>query len=134
MTPRAAPREALIATPELEVPWTAFSSTIPLEAGPEIPTPPERPVVPPKTRGPVEPLQLDNPLKPGLETVGRRDRRSGSTDQSGLRVSTLAGQVGGPVVHEPTPAPEQVCSPVGRLDLVLDYNVPGLLREEDGKT
>ena len=46
--------------------------------------------------------------------VGRRSR-------SGLRFSTLAGQVGGPVVHEPAPALEQVRAPIRRLDLVPDH-------------
>ena len=46
--------------------------------------------------------------------VGRRSR-------SGLRFSTLAGQVGGPVVHEPAPTLEQVRAPIRRLDLVPDH-------------
>ena len=48
--------------------------------------------------------------------VGRRSL-------SGLRFSTLAGQVGRPVGHEPPPL-EQVRAPVGLLDLVPDQMVP----------
>ena len=41
---------------------------------------------------------------------------NGSTDWCGLQFSSLPGQVGRPVVHEPTPALEQVLAPIGRLD------------------
>ena len=44
--------------------------------------------------------------------------RGGSTDRSGLWVSTPIGQVGSPVVHEPTSALEQVGAPIGRLGRV----------------
>ena len=48
----------------------------------------------------------------------RRCALGASTDLPGPRVSALAGQVGGPVVHEPTPALEQVRAPIGRLGRV----------------
>ena len=43
------------------------------------------------------------PLERSEEALGQR---VGSTDRSGLRVSTRAGEVGSPVVHEPTSAVE----------------------------
>ena len=50
----------------------------------------------------------------------RCDEHGESTGRPAHRVSALAGQIGRPVVHEPTPALEQVCTPIGRLDPVLD--------------
>ena len=50
----------------------------------------------------------------------RRCALGASTDLPGPRVSALAGQVGGPVVHEPTSALEEVRAPIGRLNPVLD--------------
>ena len=38
-------------------------------------------------------------------------------EQRGLRFWSLAGQVGGPVVHQQTSALEQVGAPIGRLGL-----------------
>ena len=54
---------------------------------------------------------------PSGKATERRYERGVSTDRSGLRVS-LASQVAGPIVHEPTPALEQVRAPIGHLDLV----------------
>ena len=45
-----------------------------------------------------------------------------------VRPSTPAGQVAGPVIHEPAPTLEQVRAPVGRLDLAADLVRKGSLR------
>ena len=61
--------------------------------------------------------------KAALRESNEADEEVGgsSTVRCGLRFSTLAGQVGCPVLHEPTPALEQVRAPVGRLDPFLDH-------------
>ena len=61
-------------------------------------------------------------------------RESGgfSSDRSGLRVSTLAGQVGSPVTHQPTSALEQVRAPIGYLDPVLYHMRQGGLDDLAG--
>ena len=43
------------------------------------------------------------------------DDRVGSPDRTGLRFLRLAGQIGSPIVHQDTPALEQVRAPIGRL-------------------
>ena len=63
-------------------------------------------------------------LSPGMHTAsgpsGYR-AHSRSTDWCGLQFLTLANQVRRPIVHEPTPALEQVRAPIGCLDPVLDH-------------
>ena len=51
------------------------------------------------------------------KAIERCRRQGRSTGRSGLRPSAPAGQVAGPVIHEPTATLEQVRAPVGRLDL-----------------
>ena len=48
---------------------------------------------------------------------------------SGLRRSTRAGQVAGPLIHEPAPALEQVRAGVGCLDRVADHMRHGRLND-----
>ena len=51
----------------------------------------------------------------------------GVTSLDGSALRSLAGQVGRPVVHQPTPALEQARAPVGCLDPVLDHMRQGRL-------
>ena len=48
------------------------------------------------------------PRIPGGKAIERRCESGGSTERSGVRVSTVAGQVGCPVVHGPVSVLEQV--------------------------
>ena len=70
-------------------------------------------------------------LRPGIFRSAGCGEHGGSTDRSGLRVSTLTGQVRCPVVHEPAPALEQVRAHAGRLDPVPDYMREGRLDVND---
>ncbi len=56
------------------------------------------------------------PTIPSGKAIERRWERGGSTDRTGLGVSTLTGQVGSPIVHQSALALEQVRAPVRRLD------------------
>ena len=73
-------------------------------------------------RGQPEPGRANGPYSPrdvgmlSSAATSAADQRIGPA-----RVSTLAGQVGRPVVHEPASALEQVCAPIGCLDPVLDH-------------
>jgi len=51
---------------------------------------------------------------------------------SGLRLSTRAGHVAAPVIHEPAPALEQVGAGIGRLDPILDHMRQGRLNHLPG--
>ena len=49
------------------------------------------------------------------------DDRVGSADRTGFRVSSLAGQVSGPILHDSPSALEQVRPAIGRFDLVVHH-------------
>ena len=63
---------------------------------------------------------------PGGKAIERCRGQGRSTDRS--CPSTPAGQVAGPVIHEPAPTLEQVRAPVGCLDLAADLVRQGSLR------
>ena len=63
---------------------------------------------------------------PGGKAIERCRGQGRSTDRS--CPSTPAGQVAGPVIHEPAPTLEQVRPPVGCLDLAADLVRQGSLR------
>ena len=61
-----------------------------------------------------QPSRLRSSAPDGL--VRLRCERGGSAGRFGLRVPTLAREIGRPIVHEPTPTLEQIRAPIGRLD------------------
>ena len=67
---------------------------------------------------------------PGGKAIERCRGQGRSTDRS--CPSTPAGQVAGPVIHEPAPTLEQVRAPVGRLDLAADLVRQGSLQDLQG--
>ena len=72
------------------------------------------------TRPPPPPGVAPDPSIPSGKAIVRRYERGGSTDQTGLGVATLTGQVGSPIVHQSAPSLEEVRTPIGCLDPVLD--------------
>ena len=65
-----------------------------------------------------------DPWREGKRALARLGRINRS-----VRPSTPAGQVAGPVIHEPAPTLEQVRAAVGRLDLAADLVRQGSLQD-----